>query len=152
MDFAYTDSPGGNYSSNTDSAMEIKNPFDMFLDTPENPYSPACNIEPAACALPDNTAPVHPILTFWHTRDLGSGETFSVEWKRFTDVTWNQIWVYQDRMSTSEFLDSQTRISLEWERVEVDFSPVMQTLTTLDNPLDLATMILLSPSLRYQQQ
>lgn len=123
--WSYTDSPAGNYAQNMNSSLELRFPIDMNLDTPENPRAPNCNLGPM-CETPD-TAPVDPILTFWHWRALGANAHFYVEWKVFDapDDDWEPLWAYVNAMTTYGGVQStRTRISRGWERVEIDLQQI----------------------------
>lgn len=134
----YTDSPAGNYLANQNSAMELRYPIDMRLDTPTNPKSPSCNLG-AACQPPQPTAPINekPILTFWHWRKLSGGEDFFVEWRQINegDNQWKTLWAYINGMATrASSPSSRTYDSVAWERVEVDLTPILNSLNSNNNP------------------
>lgn len=134
---SYHDSPGGDYGPNQDTAMELRWPIDFFLDTPNNPRSPACTLG-ADCETPD-TIMTNPELTLWMIRTLESGENVYIEWKRADEGNnqWKYLWAYQDRMSTyGNTTDSNTRYSYDWERVEVSFKPILDAITAANNPAD----------------
>ena len=124
--FAYTDSPTGDYEALSTTVLEMRNPFDMFMDTPQNARSAACTL-PGGLCLPPSPAPVSPMLTFWHKRDLVAVE-FHVEWKRVSEssTSWRTVWAYLDQMQTVGTGNrSSTRTQLAWERVEIDLKPVL---------------------------
>jgi len=135
---AYHDSPDGNYGNNLNNVLQTNDPFDMFNDTEDNAFSAACNLG-VACETTPDAAPVDPIMTFMHKRNLGSGENFWLEWKRESegDNQWRYLWSYRDRMQTiSTGNRTATRNSTAWERAEVDLIPLMNILTSNDDTGD----------------
>ncbi len=133
---AYTDSLGGNYLHNSNIILELKNPFDMRLDTPENAKSPACNLGAALCEAV-GTVPDNPFMTFWWRRDMGGGDHLFVEWKRQSENTtsWKVLWAYRERMTTSggpAATNQETLVQLNWERVEIDMQPILNAIATND--------------------
>jgi hypothetical protein len=135
---AYTDSPNGDYAPGgavTNVILELKNPFDMRLDTPQNAKSPACNLGPL-CETP-GTVPDNPFMTFWWWRELGGDDHVFVEWKRREEnnTSWKVLWAYRDRMTTSggpAATYTETRVQLNWERVEIDMQPILNAIATND--------------------
>jgi hypothetical protein len=137
--FSYTDSPGANYVRNTTNTITWRATFDLFNDTPENPYSPACNLVPSSLCEDDNPLPVRPQLSFWHRRVIGAGVTIAVDWK-LTDennTQWKTLWQYADGhtvRSVSGFPSTdgtRARRQEAWEKVVVDLTPIFtQILTT----------------------
>lgn len=133
---SYTDSPAGNYSPSADTALELRYPFDMRLDTPENPKSPACSPLCEAPAQSDVPITDDPILTFWHRRSLNNGENIYVEWKRFDEpaTQWRTLWAYLNNMATNTSSpSSRTQDSIGWERVEIDLRPLIAILNNEEN-------------------
>lgn len=134
--YAYHDSPGGDYAPSSNNALTLLDPFDLFLNTPENPRSPTCNLGDD-CETPD-VAPVNPVLTFWHWRDLAANADFFVEWKRLDEDAseWRVLWAYTDGMLTQgDGRNNRTRVQRAWERVEIDLAPIM-SLFDPDDPYD----------------
>jgi len=137
--YAWTDSPAGDYSENSDTSLVLTGPLDLFNDTPNNPRSPACSLG-AECETPGIT-PDWPMMEFYWWRDLSNGENFFVEWKRVdeADTEWRYLWSYLDRMTTvGEGNDNETRAQYAWERAEVDLQPVKDVLTN-DDDIAIAT-------------
>lgn len=133
--YSYTDSLNGSYAPNQSSVFQLKYPFDFRMDTPENPRAPNCNLGALCDTGGPYPKPVKPMMTFWWWRDLGSGENFYVEWRRFTETEaqWKTIWAYTDRMTTQGASSrTATRNSLAWERVEIDLMPIMTAIATDD--------------------
>jgi hypothetical protein len=136
--WSYHDSPSGDYQDYSENSMTLLDGFDMYLDTPENAWSPACVLGVDCEATPD-VAPVDPIMTFWHYRDFQRDADFYVEWKRTNEDndSWRKIWAYEDRMRTEGTgYDDSTLTQLHWERVEIDLTPMMNVLAANDDPAD----------------
>lgn len=136
--FTYTDSPDGDYAHNSKFYLELKAPFDMRLDTPQNPKSPACSLG-ALCETPSDRIPFgeNPVMTFWWRRELGGADDLYVEWKRRDEDndSWRVLWAYLDRMTTNggpSATDSETRVQLDWERVEISFQPILNAIAADD--------------------
>lgn len=139
---AYTDSPTGNYSANTNNLIVFKEIFDLFNDTPENSKSPSCNLAPSLCETP-NPTPNNPMFTFWHRRIVGAGVTFAVEWRRNSESnsSWRTLWQYNSDVSTvrSSTMSgvstdvTRPRWNEAWERVEISLAPIENQLLA-DNP------------------
>lgn len=129
---SFTDSPGDNYTVNTNSTMTLLFPFDLNNDTPENPTSTTCNLG-AECTPGIQQPAVNPIMTFWHRRALNCcGDGLYIEWRRWdeddTSANWKPLWANIYRMNTLNSSNStRARIQLAWERVEVDLRPIIES-------------------------
>lgn len=136
--YAYTESPSGDFQQNINTTFELRYPMDLYLDTPVNKNSPDCNLG-ALCEAP-GTAPVDPIMTFYHTREFNSGgENFYVEWKRASEDNsqWQVLWAYLDQMRTNGTGNySETRNQIAWERVEIDLRPMMAAINASNSNPD----------------
>lgn len=102
---AFTDTPGTNYTHNTNASMTLRHLFDLNNDT-------QFNID-----YPDNiqTGPAtRPMLSFWFWRDLRQNDNFYVEWSKDNGATWTQMWSY--------IYNSNTRTNFAWERVLIDMN------------------------------
>lgn len=126
--WVYTDSPLGNYFPDQDMTMTLAWPIDLRNDSPDNLNPP--NSTPIPTPGNQGGVATRPILSFWHKRNIASGDAFYVEWRRYRDTTgpWYRIWDYTFNGST----DNQ----IAWERVVIDFDPVNQMVNTA-NPADL---------------
>ncbi len=102
----FTDSPGANYTHNTNASMGMRYPIDLNNDSPENLAPESDNIQ---------TGPAtRPTLIFWHWRSLQSSDNLVVEWSKDRGLTWTTTWAY--------FYAASTRNQRAWERIEVDLS------------------------------
>lgn len=134
---SFTDTPTGNYFPETDAALQIIYPFDFNNDTPGSPYAPNCNIVPSSDCVGGGVAAVDPVMTFWHRRDINSGDEVRVEWRRVSDTSWNTIWLYTASMSYRGAVnDSSTRTSIGWEHVEIDLTPIINSYNPADANLE----------------
>lgn len=135
--WVYTDTPLGGYVHNTNSAMQLRWPIDLRNDSPDNLNPPGATAAP----IPGNQggAAIHPMLSFWHKRDLNRYDNFVVEWRRYRDTAgaWNTIWTYNYQDTTFNGLpnasiqsNARTANQLGFEQVVIDLDPVMQMINT----------------------
>ena len=124
---SFTDSPLGNYVHGSNNSLELRYPIDFNNDTPENLTvwggNKDCNNNPSGPA-------VHPMLSFWHWRDLNPNEAIYVDIFRpantdtgTASIAWTPVWSYT--------YNSTTRDQLAWERVEIDMLAAIQQATGL---------------------
>ncbi|QPC81514.1 hypothetical protein G4Y79_17715 [Phototrophicus methaneseepsis] len=135
--YSYTDSPYTSYGNNKTYNLITSETFDTFMDSPQNVRSAACELG-GACETPDPT-PVAPMLEFYWWRDVNPSDHLYVEWRRRSeaDTAWRILWAYKAEMRTNGTgTDYETRIQLDWERVEVNLKPMMDILKAQDNPAD----------------
>lgn len=127
---SWSSNPGGRYSDGESTWMEQRYPVDLFNDTPNKLWA-----DPAKTG-PNNTygkAAEKPVLTFYHWRDLGTVDSFRVEWKRIdeAETAWRTLWVYNHGMQTdSASRNARTAQQLGWEPVTVDLYPLMNEIKT----------------------
>jgi hypothetical protein len=142
---SYNESPGvdangvGNrYVSSSINSLTFKDIFDVYNDTLDNPFSPVCNLG-AACESVRNPNPVTPNFSFWHRRLLGSSAIITVEWKLASEnnTAWRIAWRYNNQPvvsapGTPSTDLSRARFNLGWERITVDFRPILSQLDVLN--------------------
>lgn len=109
---AFADSPGSDYTHNTNASLILRYPIDLNNDSPENLAPESDNIQ---------TGPAtRPTLTFWHWRQLGQGDNIIVEWSKDRGLTWTNMWAYYGNFQLPDA--SNTRDQRAWERIVVDMS------------------------------
>ncbi|MCU0498646.1 MAG: hypothetical protein MUF87_14945 [Anaerolineae bacterium] len=134
---SYSSSPRGNYTPNQKTDMLLRFPLDVFNDTStKTVFEKTTN--PTQNTGGDMRAAANPILSFYHTRDLASGDDFYVEWKRVsepdTDTNWRRLWIYKSGMSTDPTVtNAETRRQLGWERVQIPLAPMIATLVAAND-------------------
>ncbi len=107
---AWTDSPGRNYTHQTDVSLRTAGTFNLSPD-----------------------AATHPALTFWHRRDLGATDSFSVEVSPDGEATWTPVWTSAYTASTAAHPDApgtplyEFNQQLAWEYVSVDLTDYVGT-------------------------
>ncbi|MCB9453576.1 MAG: hypothetical protein H6672_19260 [Anaerolineaceae bacterium] len=122
---AFTDSPLGNYLHGSNNGLELRYPIDFNNDSPENLTvwggNKDCNNNPSGPAA-------HPMLSFWHWRNLNPYEDIYVDIYRAenTDtgtvaIPWTPVWSYS--------YNSVTRDQFAWERIEVDMQAAIEAVT-----------------------
>lgn len=118
---SFTDSPGRNYTHGTNASMQLRYPIDLRNNTP-------ANLDPANNPLGGNRggAANHPMLIFWHWRDVATGESIRVEWSNNKGGTWTTLWTYN--------YSSRTGAQRAWERAVIDLNPVLNGLPTNGTP------------------
>lgn len=142
--WSYTDSPEANFDPRVgDYSITFRKTLDLYNDSPQNVYSPACDLG-ALCETPQNPTPVNPVLSFWHKRYMTTNTQLAVDWKRTTEPQsqWRPLWVYNANANQSYVVSTsggqstdtaRTRVNDAWERVQVDLAPVFARLLA-DNP------------------
>ena len=127
--YSYSDSPGlsTNYISGSISRLELRGPLDLLADSPNNPYSPACVVNPPdveACETTNLQVPaVNPTLSFWWHRALATNHGFSVEIipdaGQGTAITiWEYVYNANDAVQTA------------WEYTEIALDPFIATISS----------------------
>lgn len=109
--FHYTDSPGGNYPTNTTLSLELRSYIDLMRDTPGN-------TEPAR--LPAS----EPLLTFWHRRQVGNNVILRVEMQNRQSSIWWNIWEYNSATHATTL-----RRQDAWERIEINLRTALEGVT-----------------------
>jgi Flp pilus assembly pilin Flp len=112
--YSFADSPSGNYTTGTTTALEMQRTLDLLKDT-------TTNIPPNGEAA--RPAAVNPTLSFMWLGDMENVNLFVDVWTAYTNQ-WTPGWQYNV---------SGRRIQNAWERVEID----LQTATV--NALRTAT-------------
>jgi hypothetical protein len=132
--FAFSDSPSGDYTPGTDTRLELRAPIDLNSDTAANPASQACDASlptvDACDPIAEQQQPAQePTLSFWWNRDLGNSHTFVVEIRPDGGAgAAIPVWEYQ--------YDPADAYQPAWERVEVALYPFLQD-TAADNDDDI---------------
>lgn len=141
-DHFYTDSPFDNYAERVDSSMQTRWPIDLLNDTPynlsltdRNPLGGNTGPDMDGDGDGDGGPAVNPMLSFWHVREVQDRAVFRVEWRKLneTEADWKPLWAYVDRMNTVPGDNNDdSRVQRAWEYVEVDLSPIMDTINPTD--------------------
>jgi hypothetical protein len=120
---SFTDSPGEDYASGSNSSLRLVMPIDLNNDTPAN------------LALTDRDpsggnsggAATAPYLTFYHRRDIKSNDALYLEYRLSTEdgTQWKPLWAYVYRMGTlPSDTSARTGLQKSWEFVRVDLSVI----------------------------
>lgn len=136
---SYASSPGGNYDAAQKTWMEMRFAVDMYNDTQTDPmnektiWGRTADTNPPVSNRSNSFGgpAVNPILSFYHSRNLGNSDDFLVQWKRLDapDSAWKTIWLYKNGMATNPTSpSSETAKQDAWERVEIDLADVMKDL------------------------
>lgn len=126
---AFADSPNGNYAPDIDTTMELRRLIDLNFDTPENINAIGGIGEPAV-----RPPAAKPRLTFWHLRDIRSGDALHVDLWVSSLNSWTSIWRvsgidYNYAMSETRSIFQQNA----WERVEIDLEAAVLSVTGISN-------------------
>lgn len=122
-----TTAEGQNYPNSQTLTMELRWPIDLYNNTPNKLF---IGKPPTQTSNTFGAPAVHPMLTFYHRRDIAQGDRFLVEWKRVDEpnTAWRTLWLYQRGLgarSTSLWVNSTNNA---WEYVEVDMRPILQVI------------------------
>ncbi len=121
--FAFTDSPNGDYIAGSDTMLELRAPIDLNSDTPQNPAAQGC-VE--AQSITGSCLPVAerqdaanmPTLSFWWNRELANNHSFYVEIYPNGGVgPVQKVWEY--------VYDADTADQSAWERAEIALWPFL---------------------------
>jgi len=120
-EYAYSDSPSGDYLSGSETELVLRAPMDLRSDTPSNPGSLTCDdtlpsVE--ACDVTPQDPAENPTLTFWWKRDLATDHNFRVVIRpnggAGTEIT---VWEY--------IYDADDAEQNAWERAEIALEPFL---------------------------
>ena len=128
---SFTDSPNGNYGLGTNSSLILRYPIDLNNDTPEN-------LAPEDTSNVQSAAANHPILSFWHKRDMRPQHAFYVEWSNNKGQSWHDIWDFiPGTVNSAGYINSSvSERQNAWEYVEVDLSDIQALATDPTNMTD----------------
>jgi Flp pilus assembly pilin Flp len=121
--FAFTDSPNGDYIAGSNTMLELRAPIDLNSDTPQNPASQTCadaeSITGSCLPVAERQQPAsQPTLSFWWNRALANDHTFYVEMYPNGGAGPAQvIWEY--------VYDADDAVQPAWERAEIALWPFL---------------------------
>jgi Flp pilus assembly pilin Flp len=138
---SYSSSPGGTYIAGSGkTAMELRYAWDVFndtqLDAAQSKQIWGRPIPDPQNAVNTGGAAVAPMLTFYHWRDLGAPDSFTVEWKRLDEAqtAWKPLWYYNSGNGTTPNVTNlDTRQQTAWEFVEIDLGLLLKDVTAANN-------------------
>ncbi len=124
---SFSDSPGGNYVEGQVTSMTTRYAFDFNNDTPENLTNWGGNHSCFDGSTAGGKA-LHPVMTFWHWRKLGSSKSFRIELFRSAHAATSTAAIAPVAVWTYTYTGGSAT-QVVWEREELDVRAAVEKAT-----------------------